>query len=230
MNSLHIVKQQLQRTILSEMNIDWWIGNQQKTIQFNDINIEENQSVDNKLALEINFTKKTTPEIPSIKTVTKKPISQKTENPPKLKETKKEENPKTETEQLIEPFQLEAIYYNHWVLVVDKKYLDNQEIQQLWNTMCQKLATKVEKQKFPFATEINIPTLAPKAMNTLKLANTVLISFFYRVAQYSDFKLVKLTQWAEGLQHDKLQASPTLQQMVDNPQIKKQFWQTISQK
>ncbi len=96
--------------------------------------------------------------------------------------------------------------------------------------MCQKLATKVEKQKFPFATEINIATLAPKAMNTLKLANTVLTAFIYRISQNSDFKLVKLTEWADGLQHEKLQASPTLQQMVDNPQLKKQFWQKISQK
>ncbi len=179
MNRLHTNRQQLQRTILSEMNIDCWIGSQKKTevIQLLDIYPQENNNINNKLKnifpqeLEINCTGKSSPLIEStVETPPIKPIIKKSKND-KLK------NQQMADTDLIPSFQLEAIYYNHWVLVVDVSYLDNDEVRQLWDSMCQKLASKVETQKFPVATKINIPTIAPQAMNTLKLANIVLTAF-----------------------------------------------------
>ncbi|MDN6276623.1 hypothetical protein [Psychrobacter sp.] len=117
----------------------------------------------------------------------------------------------------IEPFDLQGGRYGNWVLLVDIQALNN-DSQKLWRNITQALSITCETTSFPIC----------EGMDTAELANASLAGYVFKIGRSEDVQVVSLTTLPEGLAHSNLASVPTLDEMLDDSSLKRQFWEQIS--
>ena len=117
----------------------------------------------------------------------------------------------------IEPFTLQGIRYNDWVLLVDSAALSSQS-QKLWQNMQVGLSSTCESLAFPFC----------KTMSTLDMANASLAGFVFKLGGSEHIRVAALTDLPEGLDHEQMVRAPLLDEMLAEPAQKRQLWQLLS--
>lgn len=128
----------------------------------------------------------------------------------------------------IRPFELQAISYEGWVLLIDIEFLqeDNQQ-EQLWKNIYQALRQPVETLKFPIVTDTQMIAMSTEPMDTVELANATLAGFIFKMVKTEQVQLAFLTDISEGLDDERLVRLPLLNEMMAEPQLKKKFWQLL---
>ena len=117
----------------------------------------------------------------------------------------------------IEPFTLQGLKYNGWVLLVDVASLSTQTLK-LWQNMQVGLSTTIDQLSFPFC----------KSMSTLDMANASLAGFVFKLGGSEQLQVAALTELPEGLDHAQMVRTPLLEEMLAEPAQKKQLWQLLS--
>lgn len=128
-----------------------------------------------------------------------------------------EDDDGADVEVAIEPFTLQGLSYNDWVLLVDVANLSS-PAQKLWQNMQIGLSTTVEQLAFPFC----------KSMSTLDMANASLAGFVFKLGHSEHIQVAALTDLPEGLDHALMVRTPLLEEMLSEPAYKKQLWQLLS--
>lgn len=116
----------------------------------------------------------------------------------------------------IEPFTLQGIRYNNWVLLVDSAAL-NTMAQKLWQNMQVGLSSRCDSLAFPFC----------KTMSTLDMANASLAGFVFKLGGSEHIQVAALTELPEGLDHEQMVRAPLLEEMLAEPAQKRQLWQLL---
>lgn len=116
----------------------------------------------------------------------------------------------------IEPFTLQGIRYNNWVLLVDSTAL-NTMAQKLWQNMQVGLSSRCDSLAFPFC----------KTMSTLDMANASLAGFVFKLGGSEHIQVAALTELPEGLDHEQMVRAPLLEEMLAEPAQKRQLWQLL---
>jgi hypothetical protein len=116
----------------------------------------------------------------------------------------------------IEPFTLQGIRYNNWVLLVDSAALSAMG-QKLWQNMQVGLSCRCESLAFPFC----------KTMSTLDMANASLAGFVFKLGGSEHIQVAALTDLPEGLDHEQMVRAPLLEEMLAEPAQKRQLWQLL---
>ena len=117
----------------------------------------------------------------------------------------------------IAPFDLQGARYGDWVLLVDIQALDN-DSQKLWQNITQALSLDCETSSFPICA----------GMDTAELANASLAGYIFKIAQSEDIQVAVLTALPGGLSHPKFATTPSLETMLEDSLLKREFWQQIS--
>jgi len=117
----------------------------------------------------------------------------------------------------IAPFDLQGARYGDWVLLVDIQALDN-DSQKLWQNITQALSLDCETSSFPICA----------GMDTAELANASLAGYIFKIAQSEDIQVAVLTALPDGLSHPKFATTPSLETMLGDSLLKREFWQQIS--
>lgn len=120
-------------------------------------------------------------------------------------------------EVVVEPFTLQGLKYNGWVLLVDVASLSAQSLK-LWQNMQVGLSTTIDQLSFPFC----------KSMSTLDMANASLAGFVFKLGGSEQLQVAALTELPEGLDHAQMVRTPLLEEMLAEPAQKKQLWQLLS--
>jgi hypothetical protein len=121
-----------------------------------------------------------------------------------------------ETQIPIEPFTLQGIRYNNWVLLVDSAALSTMA-QKLWQNMQVGLSSRCDSLAFPFC----------KTMSTLDMANASLAGFVFKLGGSEHIQVAALTDLPEGLDHEQMVRTPLLEEMLSEPAQKRQLWQLL---
>lgn len=116
----------------------------------------------------------------------------------------------------IEPFTLQGIRYNNWVLLVDSAALSAMG-QKLWQNMQVGLSSRCDSLAFPFC----------KTMSTLDMANASLAGFVFKLGGSEHIQVAALTELPEGLDHEQMVRAPLLEEMLSEPAQKRQLWQLL---
>ncbi|MDO5768390.1 MAG: hypothetical protein Q4P13_02715 [Psychrobacter sp.] len=117
----------------------------------------------------------------------------------------------------IEPFTLQGVGFNGWVLLVDKSHLSEQS-QQLWQQIQLGLSLSVDQLSFPFC----------QSMCTQDMANASLSGFIFKLGRSDQVRVAALTELTQGLDDERLIRLPMLDEMIGQPNLKRQLWQVIS--
>ena len=117
----------------------------------------------------------------------------------------------------VAPFDLQGGRYGNWVILVDIQALD-QASQKLWHNITQALSIACETTSFPICA----------GMDTAELANASFAGYVFKISRSEDSQVAALTALPEGLEHPKLTAVPTLDEMIADGHLKRQLWEQIS--
>lgn len=117
----------------------------------------------------------------------------------------------------VAPFDLQGDRYGDWVILVDIQALNN-DSQKLWQNITQALSMTCETTSFPICA----------GMDTAELANASLAGYIFKIGRTEEIQVASLTALPEGLHHPKLTAIPTLDEMLADSSLKRQFWEQIS--
>ncbi len=117
----------------------------------------------------------------------------------------------------VAPFDLQGGRYGNWVILVDIQALNN-DSQKLWQNITQALSISCETASFPIC----------DGMDTAELANASLAGYVFKIGRSEEIKVMSLTALPEGLDHPKFTVVPTLDEMLADSSLKRQFWELIS--
>jgi len=117
----------------------------------------------------------------------------------------------------VAPFDLQGARFGNWVLIVDIQAL-NDASQKLWQNITQALSLDCETSSFPICA----------GMDTAELANASLAGYIFKIAQSEDIQVAVLTALPDGLSHPKFATTPSLEAMLEDSLLKREFWQQIS--
>lgn len=117
----------------------------------------------------------------------------------------------------IAPFDLQGGRYGNYVLIVDIQALNN-DSQKLWQNITRALSLDLETSSFPIC----------EGMDTVELANASLAGYIFKIGRSEEVKVVALTELPTGLSHTNFTSTVTLDKMLADSSLKKQFWQQIS--
>lgn len=117
----------------------------------------------------------------------------------------------------VAPFDLQGGCFGSWVLIVDIQSLTH-DSQKLWQNMVHALSLSCENTSFPHCA----------GMDTVELANASLSGFLFKVGRREDSKVAALTALPKGISHPYLISVPTLDDMLNNSRLKREFWAQIS--
>lgn len=245
---MNIERQVLQRQILSQIGVDCWIRRDSgdfDVFNINEVSIKKELNFTNirdikedTLNHDLNkFKGESISESEAINpnisiSLNQVNIHKKPDNIPKdLNEVECNDlKEKLNNSNKIEPFQLQAIHYNNWLLMVDSHELNKNELQvELWHNICRVLNHKVEMLNFPLITDSHIIVMSSEPMDTVELANATLAGFIFKVAKTNKVKLGCLTDIKTGLIDDRLISVPTLSDMLAQPLLKKELWLLLNQ-
>ena len=115
------------------------------------------------------------------------------------------------------PFDLQGGRYGNWVILVDIQALNNNS-QKLWENITQALSITCETTSFPICA----------GMDTAELANASLAGYVFKIGRSEDIQVAALTALPDGLEHPNLTAMPTLDEMLADSSLKRQFWEQLS--
>ncbi|WP_198333621.1 hypothetical protein [Psychrobacter namhaensis] len=117
----------------------------------------------------------------------------------------------------IAPFDLQGGRYGDWVFFVDIQALNN-DSQKLWQNITQALSITCETTSFPIC----------EGMDTAELANASLAGYVFKIGRSEEIQVAALTALPEGLEHPNMTTVPTLDEMLADSSLKRQFWETLS--
>lgn len=117
----------------------------------------------------------------------------------------------------VTPFDLQGGRYGDWVVFVDIQAL-NHDSQKLWQNITQALSINCETASFPIC----------EGMDTAELANASLAGYVFKIGRSEEIKVAALTALPDGLEHPNLTTVPTLDEMLVDSSIKRQFWEQLS--
>lgn len=122
-----------------------------------------------------------------------------------------------ESNKKVLPFSLQGGRYGNWVILVDMQTLSG-DSQKLWQNITQALSMTCETTAFPICA----------GMDTAELANASLAGYVFKIGRSEDVQVAALTALPEGLTHPALTTLPTLNEMLADSRLKRQFWQQIA--
>ena len=117
----------------------------------------------------------------------------------------------------VAPFDLQGGRYGDWVILVDIQALNN-DSQKLWQNITQALSITCETTSFPIC----------EGMDTAELANASLAGYVFKIGRTEEIKVMSLTALPDDLDHPKLTAVPTLDEMLADSNLKHQLWKLLS--
>ena len=121
-------------------------------------------------------------------------------------------------EAVVAPFTLQGGRYGNWIVLVDMQALDSDR-QKLWQNMVQALSLSCETSSFPICA----------GMDSAELANASLAGYLFKIGRRDDLSVAALTALPEHLTHPNLTAVPTLDAMLADASLKREFWQQLSE-
>jgi hypothetical protein len=65
-------------------------------------------------------------------------------------------------------------------------------------------------------------------MDTAELANASLAGYVFKIGRSEEIQVAALTALPEGLEHPNMTTVPTLDEMLADSSLKRQFWETLS--
>ncbi|MGB2046966.1 MAG: hypothetical protein ACPHUC_03425 [Psychrobacter celer] len=122
-----------------------------------------------------------------------------------------------ESNKKVLPFSLQGGRYGNWVILVDMQTLSG-DSQKLWQNITQALSMTCETTAFPICA----------GMDTAELANASLAGYVFKIGRSEDVQVAALTALPDGLTHPALTTLPTLDEMLADSRLKRQFWQQIA--
>ena len=122
-----------------------------------------------------------------------------------------------ESNKKVLPFSLQGGRYGNWVILVDMQTL-SEDSQKLWQNITQALSMTCETTAFPICA----------GMDTAELANASLAGYVFKIGRSEDVQVAALTALPDGLTHPALTTLPTLDEMLADSRLKRQFWQQIA--
>ncbi len=122
-----------------------------------------------------------------------------------------------ESNKKVLPFSLQGGRYGNWVILVDMQTL-SEDSQKLWQNITQALSMTCETTAFPICA----------GMDTAELANASLAGYVFKIGRSEEVQVAALTALPDGLTHPALTTLPTLDEMLANSRLKRQFWQQIA--
>ena len=122
-----------------------------------------------------------------------------------------------ESNKKVLPFSLQGGRYGNWVIMVDMQTLSG-DSQKLWQNITQALSMTCETTAFPICA----------GMDTAELANASLAGYVFKIGRSEDVQVAALTALPDGLTHPALTTLPTLDEMLADSHLKRQFWQQIA--
>lgn len=118
----------------------------------------------------------------------------------------------------VAPFDLQGGRYGNWVILADIQAL-NKDSQKLWENITQALSITCETTSFPIC----------EGMDTAELANASLAGYIFKIGRSEDIQVAALTTLPDGLEHPNLTTVPTLDEMLAESGLKRQFWEQLSE-
>lgn len=122
-----------------------------------------------------------------------------------------------ESNKKVLPFSLQGGRYGNWVIMVDMQTLSG-DSQKLWQNITQALSMTCETTAFPICA----------GMDTAELANASLAGYVFKIGRSEEVQVAALTALPDGLTHSALTTLPTLDEMLADSRLKRQFWQQIA--
>ena len=122
-----------------------------------------------------------------------------------------------ESNKKVLPFSLQGGRYGNWVILVDMQTLSG-DSQKLWQNITQALSMTCETTAFPICA----------GMDTAELANASLAGYVFKIGRSEEVQVAALTALPDGLTHPALTTLPTLDEMLADSRLKRQFWQQIA--
>lgn len=122
-----------------------------------------------------------------------------------------------ESNKKVLPFSLQGGRYGNWVILVDMQTLSG-DSQKLWQNITQALSMTCETTAFPICA----------GMDTAELANASLAGYVFKIGRSEEVQVAALTALPDGLTHHALTTLPTLDEMLADSRLKRQFWQQIA--
>lgn len=122
-----------------------------------------------------------------------------------------------ESNKKVLPFSLQGGRYGNWVILVDMQTLSG-DSQKLWQNITQALSMTCETTAFPICA----------GMDTAELANASLAGYVFKIGRSEEVQVAALTALPDGLTHSALTTLPTLDEMLADSRLKRQFWQQIA--
>ncbi|MDE4454083.1 hypothetical protein [Psychrobacter sp. DAB_AL62B] len=129
----------------------------------------------------------------------------------------KDDGFKEEIFKKVAPFDLQGGRYGSWVILVDIQALNN-DSQKLWQNITQALSITCETTSFPIC----------EGMDTAELANASLAGYVFKIGRSEEIRVAALTPLPEELEHPNLTTVPTLDEMLADSCLKRQFWEQLS--
>ncbi|HCH27690.1 MULTISPECIES: hypothetical protein [Psychrobacter] len=122
-----------------------------------------------------------------------------------------------ESNKKVLPFSLQGGRYGNWVIMVDMQTLSG-DSQKLWQNITQALSMTCETTAFPICA----------GMDTAELANASLAGYVFKIGRSEEVQVAALTALPDELTHPALTTLPTLDEMLADSRLKRQFWQQIA--
>jgi DNA polymerase III psi subunit len=117
----------------------------------------------------------------------------------------------------VAPFDLQGGRYGNWVLLVDIQAL-NSDSEKLWQNISRALNLSHETSSFPICA----------GMDSAELANASFAGYVFKIGRSEEVLVGALTALPDALVHPHLQAVPSLDEMLADSTLKRQFWQQLS--
>lgn len=147
-----------------------------------------------------------------------KPLAERTERPAAAFDKQVQSTDRYSDNSLkVAPFNLQGGRYGNWVVLVDIQAL-NKDSQKLWSNITQALSITCETTSFPIC----------DGMDTAELANASLAGYVFKIGRSEDIQVAALTALPDGLEHPNLTTVPTLDEMLTDSRLKRQFWEQLS--
>lgn len=118
----------------------------------------------------------------------------------------------------VAPFEIVGFYFKGWVLIADAQLLQDEQQLALWENIANALSSTPQVLKFPICTGIS----------DKEAASASVAGFIFFLAKTHEVKVAALTPLPQGIDYPKLRDMPHLLQMLEDSDLKRQLWQTLS--
>ena len=119
----------------------------------------------------------------------------------------------------VAPFEILGVSFKDWVLIADAEALKLPQQLTLWENILSALSISPQVLKFPIC-----PGISDK-----ESANASVAGFVFCLAKRNDVKVGAVTNMPKSLEHPQLTTLPSLADMLQDSELKKQLWQKLNQ-